>query len=52
MLTRVSVFLSAWVTPSLTDWLIMSGLGFVWAGGMYLNALAIALYLAFGGSTI
>jgi drug/metabolite transporter (DMT)-like permease len=26
--------------PSLRDWLIMSGLGFIWAGGMYLNARA------------
>jgi len=33
----------AWVTPSLTDWLIMSGLGFVWAGGMYLNARAYSI---------
>ena len=30
----------AWVMPSLRDWLIMSGLGFIWAGGMYLNARA------------
>jgi len=30
----------AWVMPSLNDWLIMSGLGFIWAGGMYLNARA------------
>ena len=30
----------AWVMPSLRDWLIMSGLGFIWAGGMYFNARA------------
>jgi drug/metabolite transporter (DMT)-like permease len=35
------VFLmQAWVMPSLRDWLIMSGLGFIWAGGMYFNARA------------
>jgi drug/metabolite transporter (DMT)-like permease len=29
--------------PTLLDWVIMSGLGFVWAGGMYFVARAYSL---------
>jgi drug/metabolite transporter (DMT)-like permease len=32
--------------PTLLDWLIMSGLGLVWAGGMYFLARAYSLALA------
>ena len=32
--------------PSLLDWLIMSGLGLVWAGGMYCLARAYGSALA------
>jgi drug/metabolite transporter (DMT)-like permease len=30
----------AWTTPTLLDWIIMAGLGLVWAGGMYFIARA------------
>jgi drug/metabolite transporter (DMT)-like permease len=33
----------AWATPTLLDWGIMSGLGLVWAGGMYCMACAYSL---------
>ncbi|MCB0046983.1 MAG: DMT family transporter [Caldilineaceae bacterium] len=33
----------AWAMPTLTDWLIMVGLGFIWAIGMYLIARAYSL---------
>ena len=36
----------AWTMPSLSDWIIMSGLGLVWAGGMYCLARAYSLALA------
>ncbi|MEM7114544.1 MAG: DMT family transporter [Chloroflexota bacterium] len=35
-----------WAMPTLIDWLIMSGLGLVWASGMYLVARAYSLALA------
>lgn len=36
----IAFLLRAWVMPSLLDWVIMSGLGVVWAGGMYFIARA------------
>ena len=36
----------AWTMPTLLDWAIMSGLGLVWAGGMYFIARAYSLALA------
>jgi drug/metabolite transporter (DMT)-like permease len=42
----VAFLFRAWTMPSLLDWLIMSGLGFVWAGGMYCIARAYSLALA------
>jgi drug/metabolite transporter (DMT)-like permease len=42
----VAFLFRAWAMPSLLDWLIMSGLGFVWAGGMYFIARAYSLALA------
>ena len=36
----------AWAMPTLLDWIIMSGLGLVWAGGMYFVARAYSLALA------
>ena len=36
----------AWTMPTLLDWVIMSGLGLVWAGGMYSMARAYSLALA------
>lgn len=35
-----------WATPSLLDWMVMSGLGLVWAGGMYFTARAYSVALA------
>jgi drug/metabolite transporter (DMT)-like permease len=35
-----------WAMPTLLDWIIMSGLGLVWAGGMYFLARAYSLALA------
>ncbi|MEZ4657282.1 MAG: DMT family transporter [Caldilineaceae bacterium] len=35
-----------WAVPSLLDWVIMSALGLVWAGGMYCLARAYSLALA------
>lgn len=32
-----------WITPTLLDWVIMSGLGLVWAGGMYFVARAYSV---------
>jgi drug/metabolite transporter (DMT)-like permease len=32
-----------WITPTLLDWVIMAGLGLVWAGGMYFIARAYSL---------
>ncbi len=42
----VAFLFRAWSTPSLLDWVIMSGLGLVWAGGMYCVARAYSLALA------
>ena len=42
----IAFLFHAWSIPSLFDWLIMSGLGFVWAGGMYCIARAYSLALA------
>lgn len=42
----VAFLLRAWVMPSLLDWLIMSGLGLIWAGGMYFIARAYGVALA------
>jgi drug/metabolite transporter (DMT)-like permease len=36
----IAFLLRAWTMPTLVDWGIMSGLGLVWAGGMYFNARA------------
>ena len=36
----IAFLLRSWTLPSLLDWGIMSGLGLVWAGGMYFVALA------------
>lgn len=36
----IAFLFRAWSTPSPLDWFIMSGLGLVWAGGMYLLARA------------
>ena len=37
------VLFRAWQMPTLIDWAIMSGLGLVWASGMYLMARAYSL---------
>jgi drug/metabolite transporter (DMT)-like permease len=42
----VAFLFRAWVMPSLVDWVIMSGLGLVWAGGMYFIARAYSVALA------
>ena len=36
----IAFLLRAWAMPTLLDWVIMSGLGLVWAGGMYFIARA------------
>lgn len=36
----IGFLLRAWTMPTLVDWIIMSGLGLVWAGGMYFMARA------------
>ncbi|QPC84561.1 DMT family transporter [Phototrophicus methaneseepsis] len=36
----IAFLLRAWNTPTLTDMLVMFGLGFIWAGGMYFVARA------------
>jgi drug/metabolite transporter (DMT)-like permease len=36
----IAFLFRAWTMPTLLDWVIMSGLGLVWAGGMYLIARA------------
>jgi drug/metabolite transporter (DMT)-like permease len=36
----IAFLFHAWAMPSLLDWIIMSGLGLVWAGGMYFLARA------------
>jgi drug/metabolite transporter (DMT)-like permease len=42
----VAFLFRAWAMPSLLDWVIMSGLGLVWAGGMYFLARAYSVALA------
>jgi drug/metabolite transporter (DMT)-like permease len=42
----VAFLFRAWTMPSLVDWGIMSGLGFIWAGGMYFTARAYSVALA------
>jgi drug/metabolite transporter (DMT)-like permease len=42
----VAFLFRAWTLPSLMDWGIMSGLGLVWAGGMYFTARAYSVALA------
>ncbi|MBI5957738.1 MAG: DMT family transporter [Chloroflexi bacterium] len=42
----ISFLFRAWTMPTLLDWVIMSGLGLVWASGMYLVARAYSLALA------
>ena len=42
----IAFLFHAWAMPSLLDWVIMSGLGLVWAGGMYCIARAYSLALA------
>ena len=42
----VTFLFHAWAMPGLLDMLIMSGLGLVWAGGMYCLARACSLALA------
>jgi drug/metabolite transporter (DMT)-like permease len=42
----VAFLFRPWAMPSLFDWAIMSGLGLVWAGGMYCVARAYSLALA------
>lgn len=39
----IAFLLRAWTVPTLPDWAIMSGLGLVWAGGMYYVARAYSL---------
>ena len=41
----VAFLFRAWALPSLLDLIIMSGLGLVWAGGMYFFARAYSLAL-------
>jgi len=42
----IAFLFRAWSMPTLLDWVIMSGLGLVWAGGMYSMARAYSLALA------
>jgi drug/metabolite transporter (DMT)-like permease len=39
----VAFLFRSWTVPSLLDWIIMSGLGLVWAGGMYFLARAYSV---------
>jgi len=39
----ISFLFHPWTMPTLLDWIIMSGLGFVWAGGMYFLARAYSV---------
>jgi len=39
----IAFLFRSWAMPSLLDWLIMSGLGLVWAGGMYFLARAYSV---------
>ena len=42
----IAFLFRAWAMPTLLDWVIMSGLGLVWAAGMYCMARAYSLALA------
>jgi drug/metabolite transporter (DMT)-like permease len=42
----IAFLFRAWSMPTLMDWVIMSGLGLVWAAGMYCIARAYSLALA------
>jgi len=42
----IAFLFHAWAMPTFLDWVIMSGLGLVWAGGMYCLARAYSLALA------
>jgi drug/metabolite transporter (DMT)-like permease len=42
----IAFLFRAWTLPTLLDWIVMSGLGLVWAGGMYCIARAYSLALA------
>jgi drug/metabolite transporter (DMT)-like permease len=42
----IAFLFHAWAMPSLLDLIVMSGLGLVWAGGMYFMARAYSLTLA------
>jgi drug/metabolite transporter (DMT)-like permease len=42
----IAFLFRAWAMPTLLDWIIMSGLGLVWAGGMYCMARAYSLAMA------
>ena len=42
----VAFLFRSWATPSLSDGVIMAGLGLVWAGGMYFLARAYSVALA------
>ena len=42
----IAFLLRGWAMPTLLDWVIMSGLGLVWAAGMYCMARAYSLALA------
>ena len=39
----IAFLFRAWAMPTFTDWLIMSGLGLVWASGMFLTARAYSM---------
>ncbi len=39
----VAFLFHSWTIPSLLDWIVMSGLGLVWAGGMYFLARAYSV---------
>lgn len=39
----IAFLFRAWTMPTLLDWVIMSGLGLVWAGGMYFIARAYSV---------
>lgn len=39
----VAFLFHSWTVPSLLDWIVMSGLGLVWAGGMYFLARAYSV---------
>ena len=42
----IAFLFQPWAMPSLLDWAVMSGLGFIWAGGMYFLARAYSVALA------